>query len=151
MFPLAFAGTFVAAGCDGSGKISTDAREGFGRNEATASTAPPVANASSADTGWAGTCPIPSDTPQAPLGQTGAALVSRYGPPASDERFVLGEALDPVRRSVRNVLSAPEYLRRTIREMTWRDRGCTLTIWLVERDGRERAVHAMRAPDGGES
>lgn len=147
IFPFAFAGAFLAAGCDGSDTTSSRARKTTGQNE----TKPPVTGTPSVDTDWASTCPIPSDAPQAPMGQTGAALTARYGPPAEDTRFILGEAFDPVRLSVRNVLSAREDLRRTIREMSWHSRGCRLTIWLAERDGREMAVHSMRGPTGGES
>lgn len=146
MLPLGIVGALAAAGCDRSGTIPTSAST----DEAKA-IAPAIANAAAVDTGWARTCPIPSDAPREPIGRTAAALAMRYGPPAAEERFVLGEALDPVRMSVRNVLPAPGDLRRDIREMTWHARGCGLTVWLTERGGRETAIATMRAPTGGES
>ncbi|WP_260598557.1 hypothetical protein [Sphingomonas endolithica] len=99
---------------------------------------------------WSANCPIPSDAPDAPLGQTFDTLKTHYGSPATTDRFVLGEATDAVRMSVRNVLLAPGDLKREVAEMIWRADGCELRVWLAERNGRWVAVRAMRAPEGGE-
>ena len=146
------ASALAVAGCNGPGTVParSEAKAGAAtaavESREVVTATPRIAT----DTRWADSCPIPSDAPRAPIGQTAAALVARYGPWVGDERFVLGAALDPVRMSVRNVLPAPDDLRRDVREMTWRARGCELTVWLAERAGREVAVQTMRAPVGGE-
>jgi hypothetical protein len=77
-------------------------------------------------------------------------LKARYGSPVTTDRFVLGEAIDPVRMSVRSVLSAPVDLRREVQEVIWRADGCELRVWVAERKGRRVAVQTMLAPEGGE-
>lgn len=136
-------GVFAVAGCDGTTGAATTAPKGEGTVARRA--------ADAADTRWAQDCPIPSDAPRGPIGRTAAALVARYGPADRDDRFVLGQAIDPVRMSVRNALPQSRDLQREIREMTWQVRGCALTVWLAERGSGEVAVHTMRAPAGGES
>jgi len=114
---------------------------------------PSVANADNAnapDVEWATTCPIPFDAPRDPLNLEDVELSARYGSPATADRFILGQAIDPVRMSVRNTLSAPADLHRLVREMRWKAEGCELRVWLVQRGDTWRAVHTMRSPIGGE-
>jgi hypothetical protein len=136
------------AGCDQPGTASTGAGTTTGGIVVRHTASRPVT--AKADTTWAAACPIPTDAPQAPIGHTAAALTKRYGSAAKDARFVLGEALDPVRMSVRTVLSAPDDLKRDIREMSWLAGECELTVWLAQRGGREVAVQTMRGPAAGE-
>lgn len=102
------------------------------------------------DSTWDSSCPIPTDSPRAPIGLDRAALVARYGTPAAEARFVLEEAIDPVRRTVRNVLPSTADLKRRIVELAWRRDGCELLVWLADRGRGEVAVHSHRGPADGE-
>lgn len=146
----ATAGALASAGCE-SGTASSGAAAGSGVKPVDSAARTQARRAAVvADTGWAERCPIPTVSPPAPIGRTAAALIANYGPAAEDERFVLGDAIDPVRMSVRNTLSAPGDLKRDIRELTWRTRGCELTVWRAEQDGEEVALQTMRGPAAGE-
>lgn len=102
-------------------------------------------------TDWtAGGCPFPSDNPPEPIGRSADELGRAYGRTAWDDRFILGEALDPVRMSVRNTLSSPADLAREVREQAWERAGCELRVWSVMRDGRWTAVATLRGGAGGE-
>lgn len=151
MLATSIVGALMATGCDGPATISSGVTETTGRDRQPRAVPSARLATTRSNTSWAEKCPIPSDAPQAPVGRTAAALLARYGPAATDERFVLGEALDPVRMTMRNVFPAPADRNRNIREMTWRAHGCMLTIWLAGHAGREVAVRTMRAPTGGES
>ena len=63
--------------------------------------------------------------------RTSDALIAAYGPPAEDERFVLGEAVDLARMTVRNVLTGPAALKEKVRELIWRRDGCELFVWFA--------------------
>ena len=82
--------------------------------------------------------------------RTSDALIAAYGPPAEDERFVLGEAVDLARMTVRNVLTGPAAMREEVRKLIWRRDGCEPFVWFVWRGGDWVAVRTFRTEAGGE-
>lgn len=151
---LLAAGVGALPGCDGSALGEQPGRAiSPGAAETTAGGVDPRAASVSAPrrTDWtAGGCPVPSDSPRAPIGKSAGQLVREYGPTKSDVRFILGEAMDPVSMALRNVLSSPADLRREVRRQAWERAGCELRVWSVVREGGWTAFASYRAPAGGE-
>lgn len=146
---LPVAAAIALMGCDG--RAATAAPPEVGSRSSAERASASAAAQTRALTDWtAGGCPIPSDSPQAPIGRSPDALVQSYGRPKSDVRFILGEAIDPVAIALRNVLSSPADLRREVREQAWERAGCELRVWSVVRGGRWTAFASDRAPAGGE-
>ncbi|QUL36507.1 hypothetical protein [Erythrobacter sp. JK5] len=56
------------------------------------------------------------------------------GEPSSTEQFLLGEGATEFRIGLLNVFSQEKDAGRTIREETWVDGDCRLTLWLAQDD-----------------
>lgn len=151
---LALMGMIVAlAGC-GGGVSESEARPAAENGVQVATTAEArveqKGETKTSDDWAAGGCPKLPDQPAFAIGRSEADLSRAYGKPDFSGDFVLGRGLDPSRMTILNVLPLPANAERTVREIGWNRAGCTLRVWLVERDGVWTSVQAVRSPSDGE-
>lgn len=154
---LALMAMIVAlAGCGAAGGVSESEARPSAENGAQPATANAAGveqkgNVKMAEDWTAGGCPKLPDHPPFAIGRSEADLSGAYGKPDSSGDFVLGRGLDPSRMTILNVLPLPANAERTVREIGWTRAGCSLTVWLVKRDGAWTSVQAVRSPSDGEA
>lgn len=146
--------TIALAGCGVAGGVS----QNEARSSAENSAQPVAVNATGSGhkekakmtEDWAAGCPKLSDYPKSAIGRSEADLAGAFGKPDSSGDYVLGRSINPSNQVILNVLPLRGNAERMVRELGWTRAGCSLTVWLVERDGVWTSVQALRSPSDGE-
>jgi hypothetical protein len=135
------------AGCDAEqnlGKQKPD--EGFVQS---APKSPSNASAKLID--WtADGCSLAPYDARFPLNRTEASLYQSYGKPKYIDDFELEKGLNVERDVLLGALSLPADAKRMVRELIWEKSGCTLTIWLVEKQGTWTSISGWEVEPGVE-
>jgi hypothetical protein len=136
-----------------------DAEQNLGKqkpDEGAVQTAPNVpkspSKASSKLIDWtADGCSLTPFEPSFPLNRTQASLYESFGAPKDTDDFEFEKGLIYREREVLlNVLSLPADAKRIVRELIWEKSGCTLTLWLVEKQGIWTSVYGWELEPGAE-
>jgi hypothetical protein len=86
-----------------------------------------------------------------PLNRTQASLYASFGAPKDTDDFAFEKGLVYREREVLlNVLSLPADAKRIVRELIWEKSGCTLTLWLVEKQGTWTSIYGWELEPGAE-
>lgn len=83
-------------------------------------------------------------------GQNAETAAAALGQPISDETFQLGKGMNEFRIELQNVLPLPANAALQVRERSWAEGDCRLTLWSTERGGKAQVVRAVRWPAGAE-
>jgi hypothetical protein len=137
-------------GCDADQNLGKQPDEGAVQSSPHVSKSPPAQASKLVD--WtADGCSLDPFEPGFPLNRTQASLYESFGAPKDTDDFEFEKGLVYREREVLlGALSLPADAKRMVRELIWEKSGCTLTLWLVEKQGTWTSIYGWEDEPGSE-
>jgi hypothetical protein len=148
---LCISSALFIAGCDTDQNLGKQEPDKGAVQSAPHVSKSPPAEASKLIDWTADGCILDPYKPTLPLNQTEESIYNSFGEPKYKDDFEFEKGLVYREREILlDVLSLPADAKRMVRQLIWEKSGCTLKLWLVEKQGVWTVIYGLEIEPGAE-